>query len=90
MLDRAREYSAEPFFLTSTVRSELKNKEVGGVEDSSHMKGLAVDIRAETPREKYKILLGLIAIGFNRIGIYEHHIHADIDKSKAADVLWRG
>lgn len=90
MLDRAREYAGVPFILTSTLRTTDHNSDVGGVADSSHLKGLAVDIKAEDARSKYKILTGLIAVGFNRLGIYEHHIHADIDKLKAGDVLWLG
>lgn len=88
MLDRAREYAGVPFILTSTVRTIAENNAAGGVEDSSHLAGLAVDIRAKDSVARFKIMTGLIAIGFNRIGIYEHHIHADIDTSKAGDVMW--
>ena len=90
MLDRAREYANIPFRLTSTVRSETHNEAVGGVPHSSHILGLAVDISAETDSQRFKIMTGLIAIGFKRIGIYDHHIHADIDKLKPPEVLWLG
>jgi zinc D-Ala-D-Ala carboxypeptidase len=90
MLDRAREYSGIPFYLTSTLRTEETNKACGGVSDSSHLKGLAVDIRANTSEQKFKIMTALIAIGFKRIGIYPNHIHCDIDKLKPQDVLWLG
>lgn len=90
MLDRAREYAGVPFIITSGVRSEEHNNEVGGVDGSSHIKGLAVDIRAISSQERFKIITGLIAIGFKRIGIYKAHIHADIDNLKPADVMWLG
>lgn len=88
MLDRAREIAGVPFILTSTVRSISENKDVGGVEDSSHLAGLAVDIAISGSNARFRALSALLAVGFNRLGIYEHHIHADIDKSKAGDVIW--
>jgi len=90
MLDRAREYAGVPFYITSGLRSEEHNTEVGGIDGSSHTKGLAVDIRVLDSTCRFKILTGLIAIGFKRIGIYPNHIHADIDNLKPANVMWLG
>lgn len=90
MLDLARGYSGVPFKLTSTIRSEEKNKEVGGVKDSSHTKGLAVDIACNNSSDRYKILTGLLKAGFTRLGISykKNFIHVDIDKSKPQMVIW--
>src|SRR3990167_1636769 len=90
MLDRAREYAGVPFVITSGFRSIEHNEGVGGVPESSHTKGLGVDLRAETSENRYKVLTGLIAIGFKRIGIYKRHIHCDIDFLKPANVMWLG
>lgn len=43
LLDRIRERFAVPMIVTSGYRCEELNKLVGGVDDSQHMKGEAVD-----------------------------------------------
>ena len=43
MLDKAREIAGIPFIITSGVRTPKQNEDAGGVNDSSHRKGLAVD-----------------------------------------------
>lgn len=85
LLDWARDRAGVPFILTSGKR------EPGiGVENSAHEDGLAVDIRARDSRTRYKILQALLWVGFHRIGIYDRHIHADIDPDKPPEVVWFG
>lgn len=43
--DRVREAAGRPMVPTSTVRCEAHNREVGGVANSRHMKGHAMDFR---------------------------------------------
>ena len=43
-LDRAREVAQIPFKINSAWRSAEENKDAGGKPNSSHLKGLAVDI----------------------------------------------
>jgi len=88
-LNQARIYSDFPYVINSGFRCRKHNKEVGGSETSSHLKGLAVDIRAETSRSRYLILKGLIKAKFNRIGIGENFIHVDDDKEKEQNLIWR-
>lgn len=91
MLDLAREICGFPFKITSGLRTPEKNAAVGGVEDSSHIKGLAVDLAAPIEaglREKMAWSLGLA--GFKRIGSYERHFHVDIDAWKDQYVMWFG
>ena len=87
-LDRARELAGIPFVITSSYRTPEKNKEVGGSENSSHLKGLAVDIRVRSSSERHTILGSLICVGFNRIGIGQNFIHVDQDPDKASNVIW--
>jgi len=89
MLDKAREIAGIPFVITSGLRTEEKNKEVGGVNDSSHRKGLAVDLRCRDSRSRFLIIKGLISVGFSRIGAEVDHIHVDIDPEKDVNVIWR-
>jgi len=89
MLDKARGLAGIPFIINSGYRSKTHNKEVGGVENSSHTTGLAVDLSAPTDSKKFAILKALLDVGFNRIGVYATHIHADMDSTKSQNVLWK-
>jgi len=86
-LDLAREIAETRFVITSGYRCPKHNKEVGGVKNSAHMSGLAVDIVVPDNVARLNILKGLIIAGFRRIGIGKDFIHADIDKSKINN-LW--
>ena len=88
MLEEAREHAGFPFRITSGYRCEKHNKEVKGVEDSAHTKGLAVDIAVSDSRQRYWLLIALLSAGFRRIGIAENYIHVDIDNSKPRFVVW--
>ena len=43
-LCKAREILGQPMIITSAIRCPRHNKDVGGAEDSTHMKGWAVDV----------------------------------------------
>ena len=89
MLDKAREIAGIPFVINSGYRTLAHNAEVGGTEDSSHTKGLAVDLRARNSTEHFLITKGLIIAGFTRISKkYPSHIHCDIDDEKTQNVLF--
>ena len=88
LLDDAREIAQIPFRISSGARCEAHNRKVGGSKDSSHLKGIAVDIKATTSRERYKIANALMQVGFNRIGIAKTFIHCDIDRDKPQQVIW--
>ena len=88
MLDVARFKANTPFVLNSACRCEKHNIEVKGSPTSSHLKGLAVDIKYNGNEERYDILNGLIYAGFKRIGIGSNFIHADSDKSKTEGLVW--
>lgn len=89
MLDAAREAAAIPFVITSGYRDPMKNDQAGGVKDSAHSSGLAVDIRAPNDEVGKMIAYGLGFAGFKRVGFYDRHLHADIDETKP-QVTWRG
>jgi uncharacterized protein YcbK (DUF882 family) len=89
-LDFARIYADIPFMLTSAYRCEEHNYNVGGVEDSAHTKGLAVDIVCESDYERCKIIAGALKAGITRIGIYSNFIHIDDDPDKTSHVIWIG
>jgi len=87
-LDEARELADIPFIINSAYRSVEQNKKVGGKPNSSHLKGLAVDIKIKDSRTRYIVLNALIRVGFNRIGVASTFIHVDDDKEKSENVIW--
>jgi zinc D-Ala-D-Ala carboxypeptidase len=91
-IQAARTLSNVPFRLRapsgSACRCAEHNISVGGSEDSSHVKGLAMDIPYANSRECYLILDALIRVGFHRIGIGRSFIHVDDDQQKDPMVIW--
>jgi zinc D-Ala-D-Ala carboxypeptidase len=87
VLDEAREFAGIPFVINSAYRSpehplSIKNP------SSSHIKGLAVDIKATDSITRFKIVKALIEVGFTRIGITDTFIHVDLDLDKTQNVIW--
>ena len=81
-LDSARDIAGIPFKITSGYRSKDHNKKVGGVENSSHLIGVAADIAVSNNSERGIILSALIKAGFKRVGIGKTFLHCDTDDSK--------
>ncbi len=87
-LDDARDLAGVPFILNRGCSCIAHNKEVLGSESSSHLDGLAVDIKVKNSRDRFLIVYSLIQSGFNRIGVYKNFVHADKDYSKVKNVIW--
>lgn len=79
MLDKARELAGIPFVINSGFRTESHNKAVGGVENSTHLRGYGADIRCRERANFERVVMGLIAAGFKRIGVHHSYVHADND-----------
>ena len=83
-----REDAQVPFIVTSGARCESHNAKVGGKQNSSHTRGLAVDIAygssgAAFAIEKTAYQHGIKRIGRNRT---KKFIHIDIDDSLPQNV----
>lgn len=98
-LDNLRGKAGIPLVLNSAFRCRKQNDLVGGVRNSAHLHGKAVDIRAKTSRTRHKILkaaysMGLqqghssFFMGFRRIGIAKGFIHVDTDDFLPQDATW--
>jgi len=87
MLDTAREWAHIPFKINSACRCEKHNKLVGGVTDSAHTKGLAVDISVRDDESRLIIMRALLKICFKRLLLYDTFIHVDMDLSKPNPIL---
>ena len=93
MLDLAREKFDKPIKITSGFRTEAYNQDLKArgykaSSKSSHLKGLAVDIHCDNSKDRFELVDILLDVGFNRIGIANTFIHADIDQDKPSHVIW--
>lgn len=90
-LERARELFGAPIVISSGYRDPAQNTEAGGVKDSAHTSGKAVDIRCADQDMQKRLIWALCVAGFKRIGAYDRHIHADVaDDSKPTPTFWTG
>ena len=94
-LQKARTIAGIPFSISSGYRSPEKNQSViGAVPDSSHLKGLAVDLRVSSSHEVALIVDACKQAGIDRRGIYVDssfspiHVHVDADAEKIANVIF--
>lgn len=90
LIDRARERAGVPFVITSGYRCPTHNRNVGGVADSAHVYGLAVDIRTATSQARFAVVKALLSLSARRIGISfkGNFVHVDVDEGKPQDVIW--
>jgi len=93
MLEEARAEANIPFKINSGYRTIKHNKHLAKKgykvsKDSSHLKGLAADIKCVDSRGRFIILNALINAGFTRIGIAKTFIHVDCDIDKPSQVIW--
>lgn len=90
-LDRARELYGHAIVITSGFRDPAENALVGGVSESAHTTGHAADVRVPLDREmRERLIWAMGRAGFSRIGIYDAHIHVDVDRSKPSPACWSG
>ena len=88
LAERLREHLGKPLVITSGYRCPEHNRRVGGVPDSPHVKGLALDVLTESSRDRFKIFTWLVDNGVTRIGMAKTYTHFDIDPDKPQEVIW--
>lgn len=87
MLDNAREHAGLPFKITSGYRCP-NHPESKKNPTSSHIKGLAADIKCSDSKTRAILIDALTYVEFCRIGISKSFIHVDIDEDKVSPVIW--
>jgi uncharacterized protein YcbK (DUF882 family) len=87
-LDRIREYLGRPVVITSGCRCARHNKEVGGVADSAHTRGLAADVAVPDDAFRYWFTAYAWVLGVKRIGVGKDFLHIDADGTKPQGVMW--
>ena len=92
LVQTIRTLFGKPINITSGVRCKEHNAspEVGGLENSAHLKGKAVDISCTNSTDRHRIIQLLMygSEDINRIGIAKTFIHIDIDETKSPNVVW--
>ena len=91
MLVEARKKAGVPFNINSAIRCKTHNTNVGGGDNSAHLRGHAFDIKIQNSRSAYKVLKALIEVGFNRIGHnpVKGFFHVDNDPTLPQDVFFK-
>lgn len=92
-LDKARHTANIPFVITSGYRTKEYNEDLirrnyKASRNSSHLKGIAADIKCNTSKNRWIIINNLLLAGFTRIGVGDTFIHVDLDKDKTQNVIW--
>ena len=92
MVQTIRTLFGKPIHITSGVRCKEHNASpaVGGLEDSAHLKGKAVDISCTNSTNRHRLIQILMygSEDINRIGIADSFLHIDIDDTKSPNVVW--
>lgn len=87
-LDKLRDAFGKPIHINSSYRTPEDNERVGGVKNSEHLTGEAVDIRCDNSRDRFLLVSFAIGLGCNRIGIGDSFIHLGWSKTKSQRVIW--
>lgn len=88
MLDEARALAGIPFSLSSCFPLRQAQQGGGGVADSAHTHGYAVDIKCTSSHYRFRIISALLEAGFRRIEAGPTWVHVDNDPAKPQDVIF--
>ena len=81
LLSKLRSKIIKPIYINSGYRCTKENTKVGGVNNSYHLYGMAVDISVRNI-SMYDLALIADLAGFTGIGLYKNFLHLDIRKNK--------
>ena len=95
-IDEVRRVFGKPMVINSGYRTIYRNQAVNGSLRSSHLDGLAVDVRCTNSRDRFDLIEAFLEVGFTRLGIADTFIHADLSDQiegehsglKDGNVIW--
>ena len=100
MLDDLRREYGKPLIISSSLREEAKNAQVGGVKNSSHLVNpetgfysgidLTVPGNRISAADRFRFVKFALWVGFVRCGLYKDHFHLDIETRLPQNVIWLG
>lgn len=88
ILENIREALNRPVKINSGCRCQYHNHAVGGVPNSAHTRGTAVDIAAYGGKDRYIIVETAALAGAHGIGVAPGFIHVDMDNTLPRPALW--
>jgi len=88
MLQQVRDEVGFPMPIASGCRCLSHNTAIGGVPDSSHMRGEASDVTCLDSERRFKLARAALKVGFTRIGIGKTFVHMDRDPFLPQPRLW--
>jgi uncharacterized protein YcbK (DUF882 family) len=88
ILEQLRTACGFPFKIDSGYRSIAHNTKVKGEANSSHTRGLAVDVGGLDSTNRFTFIKEALKLRIRRIGIGGTFIHFDIDYSLPQNVCW--
>lgn len=87
-LDAVRIIYGDEIIISSGCRCAKHNKKVGGSRESSHLEGLAVDIRVKNSVERFHMVEAAMKAGIGRIGVAVNFMHLDGNIYKLTNCFW--
>jgi uncharacterized protein YcbK (DUF882 family) len=88
ILESARLLIQRPIIIDSGYRCQKHNQEVGGVPNSAHCIGEAVDLRCYFAEERFSLIKVFYSLGIRRFGIGKNFLHVDVSKTLPQNVIW--
>jgi uncharacterized protein YcbK (DUF882 family) len=77
-LQALRDSYGKGIVISSGFRCEAHNKQLGGVPQSLHLVGKAVDCMTVSGDERYVFIKKAMELGFTGIGIASRFVHLDV------------
>ncbi len=74
--------------INSGVRSVEHNNKVGGIANSEHLTGEAVDIKCDNSIMRHELLSLALIVGFTRVGIGKSYLHLGVSATRIKNVYW--
>lgn len=87
-LGRLERETKTEFEFSSGYRCKECNARAGGVKNSAHIRGLAVDILIDNSVERFWTVSAAVKLNFSRIGVGRGIVHLDVDTSLPQHVMW--
>ena len=88
VLQTIRDAVGHRIAVSSGVRCEEHNEEVGGVSTSEHIYGNAVDVVCQTSALRFIIIREALRAGITRIGVSSDFVHLGTSVRHTPNVCW--
>ncbi len=88
LAEQVRQILHKPIVITSAYRCPEYNAAIGGVKNSAHTRGYALDVKCFGSKDRAELVNLLFDLGIERIGIAQSFVHFDIDPDKPSPRLW--